>query len=161
MFADENENDGPDDLNSPFVDPQSSHQPQPMELDEDEEDTYQSTASQQPPQSTSQQQAAQPPEITSRRGHRHRFFQRSESTLCVGCPPPDPFQTPLFEALPLAEQPQLLQPNARREDLFGTPRQPIATVEEKLSNPVYVLPTRYLLILFSLNHLGISPEQRV
>jgi E3 ubiquitin-protein ligase EDD1 len=51
-------------------------------------------------------------------------------------------QTPLYEALPLAEQPQLLQPNARREDLFGTPRQPFAPVEEKPSSPLYVLPTR-------------------
>ena len=91
MFADENENDGPDDLNSPFVDPPSSHQPQPMELDEDEEDTYQSAAS----RPASQPPVSQAPEITSRRGHRHRFFQRSESTLCVGCPPPDPFHTPL------------------------------------------------------------------
>ena len=144
LFADENENDGPDDLNSPFVDPPSSHQPQPMELEEDEDDTNQSTASQPPPQiATSQQQPSQqPPELTSRRGHRHRFFQRSESTLCVGCPPPDPFQTSLYEALPLAEQPQLLQPNARREDMFGTPRQPLATSEDKSSNPLYVLPTR-------------------
>ena len=47
------------------------------------------------------------------RGKRHGFFQRSESTLCLGCPPPDPFQTPMHEALPLADQPQLLQPNAR------------------------------------------------
>lgn len=29
------------------------------------------------------------------------------------------------DALPLADQPQLLQPNARREDLFGMPRQPV------------------------------------
>lgn len=29
------------------------------------------------------------------------------------------------EALPLADQPQLLQPNARREELFGMPRQPV------------------------------------
>ena len=143
LFADENEND---DINSSFVDPPSSHQPQPMELDEDEEDTNQSAASSQhPPQSSQQQQQAtsQMPEVASRRGHRHRFFQRSESTLCVGCPPPDPFETPLFDALPLAEQPQLLQPNARREDLFGTPRQPLAPVAEvKPSNPLFLLPTR-------------------
>jgi E3 ubiquitin-protein ligase EDD1 len=25
-------------------------------------------------------------------GRRHGFFQRSESTMCLGCPPPDPFQ---------------------------------------------------------------------
>lgn len=52
-------------------------------------------------------------------------FQRSESTLCLGCPPPDPFETPMSEALPLADQPHLLQPNARREDLFGIPKQPV------------------------------------
>jgi hypothetical protein len=56
-------------------------------------------------------------------GKRHGFFQRSESTLCLGCPAPDSFNTPMAEALPLADQPQLLQPNARREDLFGMPKQ--------------------------------------
>lgn len=58
-------------------------------------------------------------------GKRHSFFQRSESTLCLGCPAPDSFNTPMAEALPLADQPQLLQPNARREDLFGMPKQAI------------------------------------
>lgn len=43
----------------------------------------------------------------------------------MGCPPPDPFDTPMSEALPLADQPHLLQPNARREDLFGIPKQPV------------------------------------
>ena len=51
------------------------------------------------------------------RGKKHSFFQRSESTLCLGCPPPDPFQTPMHEALPLADQPQLLQPNAREDTI--------------------------------------------
>lgn len=58
-------------------------------------------------------------------GKRHGFFQRSESTLCLGCPAPDSFNTPMAEALPLSDQPQLLQPNARREDLFGMPKQVI------------------------------------
>jgi hypothetical protein len=58
-------------------------------------------------------------------GKRHSFFQRSESTLCLGSPAPDPFNTTMAESLPLAEQPQLLQPNARREDLFGMPKQAI------------------------------------
>ncbi|XP_062562215.1 E3 ubiquitin-protein ligase hyd isoform X7 [Armigeres subalbatus] len=58
-------------------------------------------------------------------GRRHSFFQRSDSTLCLGCPAPDPFNTPLAEALPLADQPHLLQPNARREELFGMPKRPI------------------------------------
>ncbi|XP_026726187.1 E3 ubiquitin-protein ligase UBR5 isoform X6 [Trichoplusia ni] len=59
------------------------------------------------------------------RGRAHAFFQRSDSTLCLGCPPPDPFNMTLQDALPLADQPQLLQPNARREELFGMPRQPV------------------------------------
>ncbi|XP_038119608.1 E3 ubiquitin-protein ligase hyd isoform X6 [Culex quinquefasciatus] len=58
-------------------------------------------------------------------GRRHSFFQRSDSTLCLGCPAPDPFNAPLAEALPLADQPHLLQPNARREELFGMPKRPI------------------------------------
>lgn len=58
-------------------------------------------------------------------GKRHSFFQRSESTLCLGSPAPDAFNTTMAESLPLAEQPQLLQPNARREDLFGMPKQAI------------------------------------
>ena len=80
------------------------------------------------------------------RGRRHTFFQRSESTLCLGCPPPDPFQSPLQEALPLADQPQLLQPNARREDMFGAPKQPVAgnvsANQMPPANPLSVLPTR-------------------
>lgn len=55
----------------------------------------------------------------TRLGRRHPFFQRSDSTIFMGCPPPDPFHTPLVEALPLADQPHLLQPNASREDYFG------------------------------------------
>lgn len=31
----------------------------------------------------------------------------------------------MAEALPLANQPHLLQPNARREELFGIPKQPV------------------------------------
>lgn len=59
---------------------------------------------------------------TVSRGRRHAFFQRSDSTLCLGCPPPDPFETPIFQAMPLADQPHLLQPNARKEDMFGSPK---------------------------------------
>lgn len=62
-------------------------------------------------------------DVPSKAGHKHIFFQRSDSTTFLGCPPPDPFSTPLVEALPLADQPHLLQPNSRREDLFGMPRQ--------------------------------------
>ncbi|XP_022901003.2 E3 ubiquitin-protein ligase hyd isoform X2 [Onthophagus taurus] len=80
----------------------------------------------------------------SGKGRKHPFFQRSESTLCLGCPPPDPFETPMAEALPLADQPHLLQPNARREDLFGIPKQPIALTPTgpNSSNPLESLPDR-------------------
>ncbi|XP_014208162.1 E3 ubiquitin-protein ligase UBR5 isoform X2 [Copidosoma floridanum] len=59
----------------------------------------------------------------SGKGRKHPFLQRSDSTLCLGCPTLDPFDTSLSEALPLADQPHLLQPHSRREDLFGVPRQ--------------------------------------
>lgn len=65
---------------------------------------------------------------------RHTFFQRSESTLCLGCPPPDPFSSPINEALPLADQPHLLHPNANREDLFGIPKQPV-TLQSSQNEP--------------------------
>lgn len=51
-----------------------------------------------------------------------RFFRRSNSTLFLGCPPPDPISAPFHEALPLASKPHLLKPSARREQLFGVPR---------------------------------------
>merc|ERR1719228_142752 len=75
------------------------------------------------------------------RGRKHGFFQRSESTLCLGCPPPDPFNTSMSETLPLADQPHLLTPSASREDLFGIPRQQVET-EGGTQNPMTVLPTR-------------------
>lgn len=86
-------------------------------------------------------------------GRRQSFFQRSESTLCLGCPPPDPFNTPMFESLPLADQPHLLQPNARREDLFGIPKQPITiapsgTEPPGVNSPLELPPTQ----------LGLSPH---
>lgn len=59
---------------------------------------------------------------SSGKGRKNIFFQRSDSTLCLGCSPPDPFETPMSQALPLAEQPHLLQPNSRKEDLFGFPK---------------------------------------
>lgn len=58
------------------------------------------------------------------RGRRHPFFQRSDSTLCLGCTAPDPFDTPMARSLPLADQPHLLQPNATRDELFGIPKIP-------------------------------------
>lgn len=77
------------------------------------------------------------------KGRKHPFLQRSDSTLCLGCPPLDPFDTVMSEALPLADQPHLLQPHSRREDLFGIPRQPTCSNAGGSSqNPLEGLPTR-------------------
>lgn len=89
-------------------------------------------------------------------GRRQSFFQRSESTLCLGCPPPDPFNTPMCESLPLADQPHLLQPNARREELFGIPKQPITiptngTEAPGVNSPLELPPTM----------LGLSPHRNI
>lgn len=89
-------------------------------------------------------------------GRRQSFFQRSESTLCLGCPPPDPFNTPMCESLPLADQPHLLQPNARREDLFGIPKQPITipctgAAAPGVNSPLELPPTQ----------LGLSPHRNI
>ena len=92
-----------------------------------------------------------PPQFKSRR---HPFFQRSESTLFLGCPPPDPFSTPLQEALPLADAPHLLQPNSRREQLFGIPRPTTSNVAEEMFDS---LPTRLGLS----NRNSGSPEGRL
>lgn len=94
--------------------------------------------------------------LGSSQGRRQSFFQRSESTLCLGCPPPDPFNTPMSESLPLADQPHLLQPNARREDLFGIPKQPITIPSNGneppgVNSPLELPPTM----------LGLSPHKIV
>lgn len=79
----------------------------------------------------------------SKTGRKHPFFQRSDSTTFLGCPPTDPFTAPLQEALPLADQPQLLQPNSRREELFGVARQPISASSGNSAWPsLETLPTR-------------------
>lgn len=94
--------------------------------------------------------------VLGAQGRRQTFFQRSESTLCLGCPPPDPFNTPLCESLPLADQPHLLQPNARREDLFGIPKQPITIPTSGMepagvNSPLELPPTQ----------LGLSPHRNL
>lgn len=94
--------------------------------------------------------------VGSSQGRRQSFFQRSESTLCLGCPPPDPFNTPMCESLPLADQPHLLQPNARREDLFGIPKQPITIPSNGneppgVNSPLELPPTQ----------LGLSPHKNL
>ncbi|XP_072562057.1 E3 ubiquitin-protein ligase UBR5 isoform X7 [Paramormyrops kingsleyae] len=61
--------------------------------------------------------------LSAETGQNHPFFRRSDSMTFLGCIPPNPFEVPLAEAIPLADQPHLLQPNARKEDLFGRPSQ--------------------------------------
>lgn len=64
------------------------------------------------------------PEELEQSSSRHIFFQRSDSTTFLGCIAPDSVHTPLAEALPLADRPHLLHPFARREEMFGIPKQP-------------------------------------
>uniref|UniRef100_A0A7N8XQ82 HECT-type E3 ubiquitin transferase n=1 Tax=Mastacembelus armatus TaxID=205130 RepID=A0A7N8XQ82_9TELE len=80
---------------------------------ENDEDTNQS--------STLQDKDEDP--VPTEMGQNHPFFRRSDSMTFLGCIPPNPFDVPLAEAIPLADQPHLLQPNARKEDLFGRPSQ--------------------------------------
>uniref|UniRef100_H3D6Z1 E3 ubiquitin-protein ligase UBR5 n=1 Tax=Tetraodon nigroviridis TaxID=99883 RepID=H3D6Z1_TETNG len=80
---------------------------------ENDEDTNQS--------STLQDKDEDP--VPAETGQNHPFFRRSDSMTFLGCIPPNPFDVPLPEAIPLADQPHLLQPNARKEDLFGRPSQ--------------------------------------
>ncbi|XP_055339569.1 E3 ubiquitin-protein ligase UBR5-like isoform X2 [Paramacrobiotus metropolitanus] len=49
----------------------------------------------------------------------HSFFRRARSMCYLGSAQPDPFKKSLSDSLPLADRPQLLLPNARREELFG------------------------------------------
>lgn len=74
-------------------------------------------------------------------GRRHSFFQRSESTLCLGCPAPDPFSTPLVEALPLADTPHMLQPTSKREELFTMPK-PNVNLKGMKDSPLAEPPKR-------------------
>ena len=47
--------------------------------------------------------------VPAETGQNHPFFRRSDSMTFLGCIPPNPFEVPLAEAIPLADQPHLLQ----------------------------------------------------
>lgn len=47
--------------------------------------------------------------VPAETGQHHPFFRRSDSMTFLGCIPPNPFEVPLAEAIPLADQPHLLQ----------------------------------------------------
>jgi hypothetical protein len=76
--------------------------------------------------------------------------------LCLGCPPPDAFNVPITEALPLADQPHILQPNARREDIFGMPKQAITVPSTNIStgSPLEIPPIRLGLSSHNKNDLS-------
>ena len=73
-------------------------------------------------------------------GRKHTFFQRTDSTTFLGCVAPDPFHVPMVDAIPLAERPQLLLPNARKEELFGVPKHTLADVASSSDKSPF-LPT--------------------
>ena len=66
--------------------------------------------------------------------------------MFVGCLSPDSIQTPLVQALPLADKPHLLRPNSRREELFGIPRQSLPSTSS-MSSVYDRLPTHLALSL--------------
>ena len=82
-------------------------------------------------------------DVANKTGRRHPFFHRSDSTTFVGCLSPDPFQTPLAQALPLADRPQLLRPNTRREELFGIPRQTLPSPGQGVTGNVTEMQTPF------------------
>lgn len=47
--------------------------------------------------------------VSAETGQHHPFFRRSDSMTFLGCIPPNPFEVPVAEAIPLADQPHLLQ----------------------------------------------------
>ena len=79
-------------------------------------------------------------------GRKHAFYQRTDSTTFLGCVPPDPFHVPMVDAIPLAERPQLLLPNARKEELFGVPKHSLADVASSAAadkSPFLPTPTPF------------------
>ena len=94
----------------------------PFEGDENDNDDEMDDLPSVTPSAGDSESADEDSNLSTSRGKKHAFFVRSQSTLCLGSQGPDVFSTPLHEAIPLADKPHLLQPNARREELFGIPR---------------------------------------
>lgn len=55
--------------------------------------------------------------VPAETGQNHPFFRRSDSMTFLGCIPPNPFDVPLPEAIPLADQPHLLQVSVADQNL--------------------------------------------
>lgn len=58
--------------------------------------------------------------VPAETGQNHPFFRRSDSMTFLGCIPPNPFDVPLAEAIPLADQPHLLQVTAAAQSVCVT-----------------------------------------
>nr|XP_055067526.1 E3 ubiquitin-protein ligase UBR5 isoform X8 [Misgurnus anguillicaudatus] len=127
---------------------------------ENDEDTNQSSTLQDKDEET----------VPAETGHNHPFFRRSDSMTFLGCIPPNPFEVPLAEAIPLADQPHLLQPNARKEDLFGRPSQGLYSSSYMASkgltdltvdmNCLQILPTKMSYSANMKNVMSMESRQR-
>uniref|UniRef100_A0AAR2J8U3 E3 ubiquitin-protein ligase UBR5 n=1 Tax=Pygocentrus nattereri TaxID=42514 RepID=A0AAR2J8U3_PYGNA len=127
---------------------------------ENDEDTNQSSTLQ------DKEEEAVPAET----GQHHPFFRRSDSMTFLGCIPPNPFEVPVAEAIPLADQPHLLQPNARKEDLFGRPSQGLYSSSYMASkglsdltvdmNCLQILPTKMSYSANMKNVMSMESRQR-
>uniref|UniRef100_A0A8B9JAN1 E3 ubiquitin-protein ligase UBR5 n=1 Tax=Astyanax mexicanus TaxID=7994 RepID=A0A8B9JAN1_ASTMX len=108
--------------------------------------------------------------VSSETGQHHPFFRRSDSMTFLGCIPPNPFEVPVAEAIPLADQPHLLQPNARKEDLFGRPSQGLYSSSYMASkglsdltvdmNCLQILPTKMSYSANMKNVMSMESRQR-
>uniref|UniRef100_A0A8C1SGC9 E3 ubiquitin-protein ligase UBR5 n=1 Tax=Cyprinus carpio TaxID=7962 RepID=A0A8C1SGC9_CYPCA len=108
--------------------------------------------------------------VPAETGQHHPFFRRSDSMTFLGCIPPNPFEVPLAEAIPLADQPHLLQPNARKEDLFGRPSQGLYSSSYMASkgltdltvdmNCLQILPTKMSYSANMKNVMSMESRQR-
>uniref|UniRef100_A0AAY5EXU1 E3 ubiquitin-protein ligase UBR5 n=1 Tax=Electrophorus electricus TaxID=8005 RepID=A0AAY5EXU1_ELEEL len=108
--------------------------------------------------------------VPAETGQHHPFFRRSDSMTFLGCIPPNPFEVPVAEAIPLADQPHLLQPNARKEDLFGRPSQGLYSSSYMASkglsdltvdmNCLQILPTKMSYSANMKNVMSMESRQR-
>ncbi|XP_057195197.1 E3 ubiquitin-protein ligase UBR5-like isoform X3 [Triplophysa rosa] len=141
---------------------------------ENDEDTNQmlcaKTANVQPCSTGSTLQDKDEEPVPAETGQHHPFFRRSDSMTFLGCIPPNPFEVPLAEAIPLADQPHLLQPNARKEDLFGRPSQGLYSSSYMASkgltdltvdmNCLQILPTKMSYSANMKNVMSMESRQR-
>ncbi|XP_048881123.1 E3 ubiquitin-protein ligase UBR5-like isoform X6 [Brienomyrus brachyistius] len=153
-------------LDTPQVDRKQTREI--LELGLDNEDSEQENDEDTNQSSTLNDKDEEP--VPAEMGQNHPFFRRSDSMTFLGCIPPNPFEVPLAEAIPLADQSHLLQPNARKEDLFGRPSQglyspystskgPTEVTQER--NCLEVLPTKMSYSTNMKNVMSMQSQQKV